>query len=143
LQLAVIDQVIVNLTEKGQSLSQATWGARNTAAIAHPMSAAIPFLDIFLSAPKDQLAGDNNMPRVAGKNFGQSERLVVSPGHENEGVLSMPGGQSGHPLSPFFWQGIRHGSAVKQVRCYQVQLCILCIWFRANKLNFKRNQNLK
>jgi len=31
-----------------------------------------------------------------------SERLVVSPGREAEGILEMPTGQSGHPLSPFY-----------------------------------------
>jgi penicillin amidase len=31
-----------------------------------------------------------------------SERLVVSPGRESEGILEMPTGQSGHPLSPFY-----------------------------------------
>jgi penicillin amidase len=45
------------------------------------------------------------MPRVAGRNFGQSERLTVTPGREEQGLFSMPGGQSGHPLSPFFLAG--------------------------------------
>jgi penicillin amidase len=45
------------------------------------------------------------MPRVAGPKFGQSERLAVSPGREEEGLFDMPGGQSGHPLSPFFLRG--------------------------------------
>ena len=31
-----------------------------------------------------------------------SERFVVSPGRESEGILHMPTGQSGHPLSPFY-----------------------------------------
>jgi penicillin amidase len=31
-----------------------------------------------------------------------SERMVVSPGHEEEGIMQMPTGQSGHPLSPFY-----------------------------------------
>jgi penicillin amidase len=29
-------------------------------------------------------------------------RLVVSPGREELGLLHMPGGQSGHPLSPHY-----------------------------------------
>ncbi|MGQ0592979.1 MAG: penicillin acylase family protein [Gammaproteobacteria bacterium] len=28
--------------------------------------------------------------------------LVVSPGHPEAGILHMPGGQSGHPLSPHY-----------------------------------------
>jgi len=42
------------------------------------------------------------MPRVSAPDFGQSERLVVTPGKEEEGLFNLPGGQSGHPLSPFF-----------------------------------------
>ena len=56
-------------------------------------------------SPPDQLPGDANMPRVAGPKFGQSERLTVSPGREEEGLYDMPGGQGGHPLSPYFLRG--------------------------------------
>ena len=105
LQLAAVDQVIAELTRDGKPLAAATWGERNTAAIAHPISAAAPELKRWLSAPPDLLAGDSNMPRVAGRNFGQSERMTVSPGREEQGVFNMPGGQSGHPLSPFFLRG--------------------------------------
>ena len=104
-ELAAIDRVIQDLTNDGQALDQATWGRRNTAAIAHPIGMAVPALAPLLGAPADQLAGDSNMPRVAGPKFGQSERLTVSPGREEEGLYNMPGGQSGHPLSPFFLAG--------------------------------------
>ena len=49
--------------------------------------------------------GDSFMPRVQHRRSGASERLVVSPGREQDGILHMPGGQSGHPLSPFFLAG--------------------------------------
>ena len=45
------------------------------------------------------------MPRVQGPRFGSSERLIVSPGKEAEGLFHMPGGQSGHFLSPFYTAG--------------------------------------
>jgi penicillin amidase len=51
------------------------------------------------------LPGDSHMPRVSGIKFGQSERMTVSPGREEQGIFNMPGGQSGHPLSPFFLRG--------------------------------------
>ena len=105
LQLAAIDQVIAELTRDGKPLAAATWGARNTAAIAHPISMAAPALRRWLSAPPDQLAGDSNMPRVASRTFGQSQRMTVTPGKEEQGIFNMPGGQSGHPLSPFFLRG--------------------------------------
>jgi penicillin amidase len=115
LELAAIDQVIAELTRDGKPLSAATWGERNTAAIAHPISMAAPALKRWLSAPPDLLPGDANMPRVAGRNFGQSERLTVSPGKEEQGVFNMPGGQSGHPLSPYFLRGHEEWVAGKTV----------------------------
>jgi penicillin amidase len=48
------------------------------------------------------MAGDSHMPRVHNHGHGQSERMVVSPGHEESGILVIPGGQSGHPMSPFY-----------------------------------------
>jgi penicillin G amidase len=45
------------------------------------------------------------MPKIQGVRFGPSERMVVAPGHEEQGVLQMPGGQSGHFLSPFYRKG--------------------------------------
>src|SRR5690606_15211338 len=104
-QLAAVDRVIADLDRDGVPLGQATWGARNTAAIAHPIALAVPALGPLLGVPPDQLAGDAHMPRVAGPRFGQSERMTVSPGREEEGLYNMPGGQSGHPLSPFFLRG--------------------------------------
>ncbi|UOD28025.1 penicillin acylase family protein [Massilia violaceinigra] len=104
-QLAAIDRVIAELAADGLPLDKATWGERNTAAISHPIAAAVPALARWLSAPPDMLPGDANMPRVSGKNFGQSQRLTVSPGKEEQGVFNMPGGQSGHPLSPYFLDG--------------------------------------
>jgi penicillin amidase len=51
------------------------------------------------------LAGDSYMPRVQGKSFGASQRMVVSPGHEASGILHMPTSQSGHPWSPYYGLG--------------------------------------
>ena len=87
-------------------LAERTWGERNTAAICHPLAKAIPLVGKrLLCMPRDQLSGDGGMPRVVGPDFGASERMVVSPGHEADGITHMPGGQSGHPLSPFWGAG--------------------------------------
>ena len=104
-QLAAIDRVLDEFEREGVPLEQATWGARNTAAFAHPISLAAPFLRPWLGVPPDRLPGDAHMPRVAGPKFGQSERMTVSPGREEAGLFNMPGGQSGHPLSPYFLHG--------------------------------------
>ncbi|WNH49956.1 penicillin acylase family protein [Stenotrophomonas aracearum] len=95
-----------DLAEQGPSLVERTWGERNTADICHPISRALPgFARPWLCMPADPLPGDSNLPRVQGPNFGASQRMVVSPGHEADGIIHMPGGQSGHPLSPFWGAG--------------------------------------
>jgi penicillin G amidase len=107
LELAAIDDTISSLTKHSVALKDATWGQRNKARIAHPFIASLPFLSRWLAAPADPLPGDGNMPRVSAPSFGQSERMVVSPGHEERAIFNMPGGQSGHPLSAYFLAGHR------------------------------------
>jgi penicillin amidase len=93
------------LTQQGP-LSARTWGEQNTAKICHPLARALPsFARGALCMPFESLAGDVAMPRVQAPDFGASERMVVSPGHEADGIIHMPGGQSGNPLSPFWGAG--------------------------------------
>lgn len=83
-----------------------SWGERNTARIRHPLSRVLPeFIGRWLDMPQDPLPGDNHMPRVQGPDFGASARFAVSPGDEEHGYFEMPGGQSGHPLSPYYGSG--------------------------------------
>ncbi len=51
------------------------------------------------------MPGDVNMPLAQTHAFGVSQRMAVSPGHEEDGIFHMPTGQSAHPLSPFFGLG--------------------------------------
>ena len=87
-------------------LAERRWGERNTAAICHPLASALPAIARGrLCMPADPLPGDSMMPRVQGPDFGASQRMVVAPGHETDGIAHMPGGQSGHPLSPYWGAG--------------------------------------
>jgi len=45
------------------------------------------------------------MPLKQQKAFGVSQRMIVSPGNEQEGIFHMPGGQSSHPLTPYYGEG--------------------------------------
>ncbi len=101
LQQAVL-QSKQQLEKEHGSLAAANWGNLNQSAIAHPLSAAVPFFGDWLNMPSMPMNGDSHMPRVQNKVHGQSERMVVSPGKEAEGILVIPAGQSGHPLSPFY-----------------------------------------
>jgi penicillin amidase len=106
LLLKAADDVLQWADHQNRSLPRLTWGARNTARIQHPFSRFLPaFLARFIDMPAVPLPGDRDMPRVQGPSFGASERFVVSPGHEEEGILHLPGGQSGNPLSPFYRDG--------------------------------------
>ena len=83
-----------------------SWGEVNRSDIRHALSPALPgVLAHFLDMPDEPLPGDANMPRVAAPGFGASERLAVSPGHEAQGILEMPGGQADNPLSPYYGAG--------------------------------------
>ena len=86
-------------------LAAATWGAYNTLRMEHPMASVLPGIGDRLMMPEVQQPGDQRMPRVSGPSFGVSERMVVSPGHEEDGIFHMPGGQAGHFLSPYWGAG--------------------------------------
>ena len=113
--LEQLDTTMGNLEQSCGTLAQCTWGSRNTISIRHPLSPALPLIGGLLDMPTIELPGDNNMPRVQDADEGASERFAVSPGHENQGYFHMPGGQSGHPLSPYYRAGFlawAHGEAL-------------------------------
>ena len=88
------------------ALAARTWGERNTARIRHPMSEALPqFLAGYLDMPAEPLNGDADLPKAQAPSFGASERFAVAPGDEENGLMHMPTGQSGHPLSDFYRRG--------------------------------------
>jgi penicillin amidase len=87
------------------TLSDRTWGEFNTASIRHPLSPVLPALSEWLDMPAEPLDGDTNMPRVQGPRTGASERFSVMPGDEASGLMHMPDGQSGHPMSDFYRSG--------------------------------------
>jgi len=103
LLLAAADDV---LTETSGAPARFTWGEYNTLRMRHPFSRFLPgVLARCLDMPAQPLPGAADMPRVQSPTQGASERLVVSPGREAEGIFHMPGGQSGHPLSPYYRAG--------------------------------------
>lgn len=128
LQQAVLDSVTQLKAQTEGDLSKARWGTLNSAEIQHPLTKALPFLGRWLNMPADPLAGDRHMPRVQLKVHGQSERMVVSPGHEADGILVIPAGQSGHPLSEFYaadhayWLGEKPLGFLPQAEKYSLQL---------------------
>lgn len=99
-------QIADQLQEQPSGIIASSWGESNRASIKHPLSQKLPgFIANWLDMPPDPLPGDSNMPRVQSPDFGASQRSVVAPGKEEEGIFDMPGGQSGHPLSPYYGSG--------------------------------------
>ncbi len=101
--LAAVDETITQaMRDRSGSLRDRVWAEYNVTAFRHPLSQALPFIGRRLDMPFAELPGDLYTPRVQWGAIGASERMVVSPGREAEGIMHMPTGQSGHPLSPFY-----------------------------------------
>ena len=77
-----------------KSLDQLTWGTIHTTEISHPLG-FIPILGKILNMPQKPLPGGYHCVRATSA----SERMVISPKHHADGILHIPCGQSGHPLS--------------------------------------------
>lgn len=106
LLLDAADRAAAVMQSTGTPIEQQTWGVVNSAKVGHPLSAAIPFASRWLNRPEAQLPGARrDLPRISSPGHGASERFAVSPGKEEQGIFHMPGGQSGHPLSPHYTDG--------------------------------------
>jgi penicillin amidase len=102
LLLANADEYLDRQLAGGVSLPSLTWGQYNTAQIRHPLSSGLPWLGRWIDMPAVPLPGGVDMPRFQTTFAGASQRMAVSPGQEKAGYFHMPGGQSGHPLSPHY-----------------------------------------
>jgi len=111
---ASLADVLKEIDDSG-GLKSYTWGEYSELKIDHPLSPFVPGLGWLTNTPHEQTPGEfGHMPRIGAGNIGASQRMVVSPGHEEDGIFEMPTGQSGHPLSPYFNKG--HENWVHGVR---------------------------
>jgi penicillin G amidase len=100
---AAVDTTIEETLETTPGeLRERVWSERNVTVFRHPLSASLPLVWRWLDMPRHDLPGDLYTPRMHWGANGASERMVVSPGREAQGIMHMPTGQSGHPLSPFY-----------------------------------------
>ena len=106
LQIAAYEQAKQKLAaEFGPNMAAWTWGEVNALQIQHPFSKQLPILSHFLNMPKYDGFGDSYMPAVQRPEFGASQRFIVQPGELEKAIMTVAGGQSGHPLSPFYRSG--------------------------------------
>jgi penicillin amidase len=103
--LATANELLARFWQPDSGLAEASWGKLNVLRMGHPLTQALPQLAPWLDMPAVPLPGDSHMPRVQAPTHGASQRMVVSPGREGESILHLPGGQSGHPLSPYYRRG--------------------------------------
>jgi penicillin amidase len=101
LLVQAVDDVIARAREDG-ALADRVWSEYNVTAYLHPLASSVPVFGRLLNMPAAQVPGDLFTVRMHWGSESASERFVVSPGHEAKGILHMPTGQSGHPLSPFY-----------------------------------------
>lgn len=87
------------------SLNSLTWGEVNKLRVSHPFSNSLEVFAGVLNMPAVQGFGDTFMPAVQSSSFGASQRFFIQPGHLEKAILTLPGGQSGHPLSAFYQKG--------------------------------------
>jgi penicillin amidase len=100
LLVAAVDRVIARADADG-GLSE-PWSRSNVTAYRHPLSSSIPIIGGRLDMPLQPMSGDLYTPSMHWGANAPSERMIVSPGREADGIMHMPTGQSGHPLSPYY-----------------------------------------
>jgi penicillin amidase len=100
--MAAVDDLLGANFATVASMKSETWGKHNKLLIEHPMSKSIPILGKYLNMPQTEVSGDLYVPCVLRPRAGASQRMVVSPGLEKDGIFQSPCGQSGHPLSSHY-----------------------------------------
>jgi penicillin amidase len=103
LLLDAVDAMLEDVDrDGGGALADHHWSQFNVTTYRHPLSASLPFVGRLLDMPIAALPGDLFTVRMHWGSVASSERMIVSPGREADGMMHMPTGQSGHPLSPFY-----------------------------------------
>jgi penicillin amidase len=97
--LEAVDETIADTVATGWP----AWGEINTLRLIHPFVRKMPFAKPWLAAPAIRSSGAlTDMPKIQTPEFGASQRMAVFPGREARGYMQLPGGQSGHPMSPHY-----------------------------------------
>ncbi|WP_028834874.1 MULTISPECIES: penicillin acylase family protein [unclassified Pseudoalteromonas] len=123
------EQTLTQLTSRfGSNIQNWQWGKVNELAIEHPFAKQMPILSKLLNMPTAPGFGDSYMPAVQKRSFGASQRFIVQPGHLKNAILTIPGGQSGHPLSEFYRAGFdeyvkgKHTPLLPQALMHQIEI---------------------
>nr|WP_136249552.1 penicillin acylase family protein [Ningiella ruwaisensis] len=99
------DRLITAFDANPDTLEGLEWGKVNALKITHPFAGSLGPFGSMLNMVEVEGFGDSFMPAVQTQRFGASQRLIVRPGELDKAILTVPGGQSMHPLSAFFDMG--------------------------------------
>jgi penicillin amidase len=106
---SVYDSTVSRLKEQhgifDGNLEALAWGQVNMLRVKHPFSSTLGPFSSLVDMPEVLGFGDSFLPAVQANTFGASQRLIVRPGNLEDAILTIPGGQSGHFLSPFYRKG--------------------------------------
>ncbi len=98
----LIDALDDALSVPGAPPAGAPWGDVNRLSAGHVFAGLLPVRWARLQLGDAPLSGSMATLRVAAPDYGATARMVIAPAAPERGVLQVPGGQSGHPLSPHF-----------------------------------------
>ncbi len=101
----VVASAVTALDEGPGDAGSLPWGQMNRARITHPFGELSTALGWLLNLPGDPLPGWAGTIRAQGPSYGQSLRFTGRPGEPERATFQMPGGQSGHFLSPYYQAG--------------------------------------
>lgn len=96
---AVVERVAAEMAAEGAL--ERPWGEVRPLTVRHPLG-GLAVLGRYLNMPTVEVPGWAGSVRAQTASYGASMRMVVSPGQEEEGLLHMPAGQSGHFMSPHY-----------------------------------------
>ena len=101
---SVLEKSALRLVEKSgvTSIDNLTWGKINTVKVSHPVVGGLPLIGQFFNMPVTSLPGCLECVRFSASRVGASARMVVAPGHEENGILELPAGQSGQLGSSYY-----------------------------------------
>jgi penicillin amidase len=101
---AFLRQVLLETVEtiEEDAAIDTEWAKINVLDVAHPLAASLGPLAARLSLPRVALPGSFISVRVSAPAYGAVLRMAVAPAAPENGVLEVPGGQSGHFLSAHF-----------------------------------------
>jgi penicillin G amidase len=93
---------ILDRISPGTEPGRIRWGELNRSRIHHPLAGTAPHLADRLNLAEHALPGCAETVNANRPGFGPAFRMVAAPGHLDDALANLPGGQSGDPTDPAY-----------------------------------------